>query len=134
MCFRPARNYVPGQVYWNREGIISDQEGPFCRFAEGPAGPRANLLQESGRPSRDIIATTGADPSGLITAPALGVRAWATPFCPFLAKTGGYRWDFSRDYFFPVRAYRRSVWVSVQASILLALLHRSEWLGIFLSW
>ena len=25
---------------------------------------------------------------------------WATPFCPFLAKTGGSRWDFfCRDYF-----------------------------------
>ena len=25
---------------------------------------------------------------------------WATPFFPFLAKTGGSRWDFCRDYFF----------------------------------
>ena len=25
---------------------------------------------------------------------------WATPFCPFLAKTGGSRGDFCRDYFF----------------------------------
>ena len=34
---------------------------------------------------------------------------------------------FCRDIFFlPVRAYRRSIWVSVQASIFLVLLHRSE--------
>ena len=52
-CFRPARNYAPGQAYWNRDGIISDQDSPFCRFDEGPTGPRANLRQESGRSSRD---------------------------------------------------------------------------------
>ena len=99
-CFRPARNYAPGQAYWNRDGIISDQESPFCRFAEGSIGPRANLRKESGRSSRDIIGTTGAGPSGLIIASAPGVRAWATPFCPFLAKTGGSRWDFCHDYLF----------------------------------
>ena len=40
-----------------------------------------------------------------------GVSARATPFCPFLAKTGGSRWDFSRyiSFFFPVRAYRRFI-------------------------
>ena len=100
LCFRPARNYAPGQAYWNRDGIISGQESPFCRFAEGPTGPRANLRQESGRSSRDIIATTGAGPSGLFTAPAPGVRAWATPFSPFLAKTGGSRWDSCHDFFY----------------------------------
>ena len=35
-CFRPARNSAPGQAYWNRDGIISNQESPFFRFAEGP--------------------------------------------------------------------------------------------------
>ena len=45
-CFRPPRNYAPGQAYWNRDGIISDQESPFCRFAEGPTGPRDSLRQE----------------------------------------------------------------------------------------
>ena len=100
LCFRPARNYAPGQAYWNPDGIISDQESPFGRFTECPIGPRANLRKESGRSSRDIIGTTGAGPSGLIIASAPGVRAWATPFCPFLAKTGGSRWDFCRDYFF----------------------------------
>ena len=121
-CLRPARNYAPGQAYWNRDGRISDQESPFCRFAEGPTGTRANLRQESGRSSRDIITTTGAGSSGLITAPAPGVRAWATPFCPFLAKTGGSMRFFVAIIFFPVRAYRRSVYISVQASIILVLL------------
>ena len=99
-CFRPARNYAPGQAYWNRDGIISDQESPFCRFAEGPNGPRDNLRQGSGRSSRDIVGTTGAGPSGLIIPSAPGVRAWAAPVCPFPAKTGGSRWVFCRDYFF----------------------------------
>ena len=103
-CLRPARKYAPGQAYWNRDGIISDQESPFCRFSEGPIGPRANLRKERGCSSRDINGTTGAGPSGRILASASGVRAWATPFCPFLAKTGGSRWDFCRDYFHPVRA------------------------------
>ena len=44
--------------------------------------------------------TTGAGPSGLILASPPGVFAWATPFCPFLAKTGGSRWDFFAIYFF----------------------------------
>ena len=74
-CFRPARNYAPGQAYWNRDGIMSNQESPFCRFAEGPTGSRANLGQESGRSSRDIIGTTGAGPGGLIIASAPVVRA-----------------------------------------------------------
>ena len=34
-----------------------------------------------------------------LLASALGARAWATPFCPFLANTGGSGWDFCRDYF-----------------------------------
>ena len=96
-CLRLAQNYAQVQAYWNRDGIISDQESPFCRFAEGPTGPRAILRQESGRPSRGILATTGAGPSGLFISSAPGVRAWATPFCPFLAKTGGSRWIFYRD-------------------------------------
>ena len=56
-------------------------------------GPRANLRQESGRFFAGHHRTTGAGPSGLIIASAPGVCAWATPFCPFLAKTGGSRWD-----------------------------------------
>ena len=94
----PARNYAPGRADWNRDGIISDQENLLGRFAEGPTGPRANFRQESGRSSRDIIKITGAGPSGLIKASAPGARAWATPFCPFLAKTGGSRWDFIAIY------------------------------------
>ena len=101
LCFRPARNYAPEQAYSSRHGIISDQESPFCRLAEGPIGRRANSPKESGRSSRDMIGTMGAGPSGLILASAPGVRAWATPFCPFLARTGGSRWDFCRDYIFP---------------------------------
>ena len=121
----PARNCAPGHAYWNRDEVISDQESPFRCFDEGSVGPRANLRKESGRSSRDITGTTGAGPSGLIASDP-GVRAWATPFCPFRAKTGGSRWDFCRDYFFPVRAYRQSIWVSLKASFFLVLLHRSE--------
>ena len=109
----------------SRPWIISDQVSPFCRFAEGSIGPRANLRKDSGRSSRDVIGTTGAGPRGLL-ASAPRARAWDTPFCPFLAITGGSRWDFGRHCFFPVRAYRRFIWVSVQASIFLVLLHRSE--------
>ena len=41
---------------------------------------------------------------------------WATPFSPFLAKTGGSRWDLLSLLFFLVAAYKRFIWVSVQAS------------------
>ena len=39
---------------------------------------------------------------GLFLASAPGVRAWVTPFCPFLAKTSGSRRNFCRDYFFSI--------------------------------
>ena len=38
-CFRPAWNYAPGQAYWNEDGIISGQDSPICRVAEGPRTP-----------------------------------------------------------------------------------------------
>ena len=44
--------------------------------------------------------TTGAGLRGLILTSAPGVCAWATPFCPFHAKTGGSRWDRVAKYFF----------------------------------
>ena len=34
-CFRHARNYAPGQAYWN-DGIISGHSSPNCCFAEAP--------------------------------------------------------------------------------------------------
>ena len=61
-CFRPGQNYAPGQAYWKRDGIISDQERPFCSFAEGSIGPRAHLQKEPGRSARDLLWTTGAGP------------------------------------------------------------------------
>ena len=42
----------------------------------------------------------GAGLRGLILPSAPGVCAWATPFCPFLAKTGGSRWDRVAKYIF----------------------------------
>ena len=66
---------------------------------------------------------TGAGTKGLILASAPGVSARVTLFCPFFVKTGGTRWDILAMYFvFSVQAYRRFISVSVQASILLALL------------
>ena len=50
----------------------------------------------------------------------------ATPFCPFLAETGGSRWIFFVAIIFPVPAYRRLIWVSLQASDFLVLLRTSE--------
>ena len=90
----------------------------FCRKVHGP---RANLRQEPCRSSRGITGLRGAGPSRLNLASAPGVCAWATPFCPFLAKTGGSRWDFFRDIFLflPVQSYRRFIRVSVLASNLL---------------
>ena len=67
---------------------------PFCRGS-------TNLVLICG--VRPFFAghhrTTGAGPSELILASAPGVCPWATPFCPFLAKTGGSRWDFVAIYF-----------------------------------
>ena len=125
LCFRPARNYAPGQAYWNPDGIISDQESPFGRFTECPIGPRANLRKESGCSSRDIMETTGAGPSGLL-ASAPGGRAWATPFCPFLAKTGGYRWDFCRDLFFCFSSSIQKVCMGLSTGVYLSST-RNDW-------
>ena len=107
--FRPAQNYAPGQAYWNEDGIVSGHDSPFCRFAEGPRTACKFAVRAT-----PFFAghhrTTGAGPTGLILASAPGVSARATPFCPFLAKTGGSRWDFIAIYFvFPVPAYRRFI-------------------------
>ena len=37
--FRPAWNHAPRQAYGNQDGIISGQDSPICRFAEGPRPP-----------------------------------------------------------------------------------------------
>ena len=51
---------------------------------------------------------------------------FATLCCPFQAKAGGSPYDFfGRDYFFPVHAYRRFIWVLAQASTFLVLLRSS---------
>ena len=99
-CFRPSRNYAPGQAYWNLDGIISDQESPFCLFSEGPTEPRANWRQESGLSSRDIIATTGAGSSRRFIASAPGVRAWATPTLPLPCKNRRLSMAFLSRFFF----------------------------------
>ena len=132
--FRPVRNFAPRQAYWNRDGIISDLESPFCRFAEGPTGPRANLRQEAGRSSRDITGLRELVQVGLLQ-PRLPVSV-PGPLCfaPSLRKQAALGGIVVAIIFLPVRAYRRSIWVSVQASILPVPLHRSEWLGIFHSW
>ena len=94
----------------------------------------SNLVLSCGRSQADLRGTS----FGLrdlvedrLLASAPGARAWATPFCRVLANTGGTRWFFFVAIIFPVQAYRRFVWVSVQASIFLVQLHRSERLGIF---
>ena len=119
-CPRPAWNYATGQAYWNEDGILSDHSSPNCCFAEGPRSScqfAARAMPFFARHHR----TTGAGLRGLVLTSAPGVCAWATPFCPFLAKRGGSRWDRVAIYFFlPVRSYRRSIWVSVLASNLLA--------------
>ena len=46
-CFRPARNYDPGQASWNQDGKINGHESPFFPFAEGPTGPRTNLRRDT---------------------------------------------------------------------------------------
>ena len=84
-------------AYWNTDGIISRHDSPFCRLAV-VLGPRAHLRQEPRRSSGGHHRTAGAGPRGLILASAPGVSARATPFCPFLAKTGGSRWDFIAIY------------------------------------
>ena len=149
-CFRPAQNYAPGQAYWNDDGIISGHDSPICRFAVGPRtackfAARATPFFAGHR------RTTGAGPSGLILASASGVSShaglrgalpdygswskWAysslgsRSLCqghsvlPLPCENRRLSMGFCRDIFFlPVRAYRRSIWVSAPASILLVLL------------
>ena len=107
--FRPAQNYAPGQAYWNEDEIISGHESPFCRFAVGPR----TACKFAARATSFFAGhhrTTGAGPTGLILASAPGFSARATPFFPFLAKTGGSRWNFiAISFVFPVRAYRRFI-------------------------
>ena len=65
-----------------------------------------------------------------LLASTAGARAWAPLFCTFLAALDGIVF-VATTFFFLVQAYRRIVWVSVQASIFLVLLRMSERLGTF---
>ena len=62
---------------------------------------------------RGISPDYGSGPSGLIIASAPGVCAWATPFCPFLAKTGGSRWDLVAIYFWSSSSSIQTVYMSL---------------------
>ena len=91
----------------SRPRINSDEESPF---AEDFMGPRAKLQIEPGRSSRepplDYQRWTKIGLSSRLPEPVPGYPGpWATPFCPFLAKTGGSRWAFFFvAIIFPVQA------------------------------
>ena len=61
--------------------------------------------------------TTGTGPSGLILASAPGVSTWANPFCPFLAKTGGSRWDFIAIFFCSSSTSITTVYMSLSTGV-----------------
>ena len=63
---------------------------------------------------------TGAGTQGLILASAPGVSGWVTPFCPFLAKTGGSRWDFSEIYFAFSSTSKPTVYMSLSTGVYFA--------------
>ena len=95
-CFRQVRNFALACILDSRPMIISDEESPF---AEDFMGPRANLRMEPGRSSREPplnyqrwtkISLSPRLPEAVPGCPG----PWATPFCPFLAKTGGSRWAY----------------------------------------
>ena len=95
------------ESYWNKDGIIpgileyrrnnQQPRQPILPFGRGPrtactfAARAAPFFEGDAR-------TAAAGPRGLILASAYGVSARVTPFCPFLAKTGGFRWDFIAIY------------------------------------
>ena len=102
-CFRQVRNFSLVCTLDSIPRIISDEESPF---AEEFMGPRAELQMEPGRSSRepplDYQRWTKIGLSPRLPEPVAGFPGpWATPFCSFLAKTGGSRWAyfFCRDYF-----------------------------------
>ena len=107
----------------SRPWIISDQESPF---AEGSIGPRSNLRKELSRSSRDILWTTGAGPRSSLgsRSPCLGHSVLPLP-CEHMRLSMG----FLLRLFFPVQAYKRFIWVSVQASFFLVVLSNSSYLS-----
>ena len=86
------------ESYWNKDGIIhgilesrrnnQHPRQPILPFGRGPrtactfAARAAPFFEGDAR-------TAAAGPRGLILASAPGVSSRTTPFCPFLAKTGG---------------------------------------------
>ena len=112
LCLRPA--------YWNEDGIISGHSSPNCCFCRG---------------STDLVLICGESHAVLRgTSPDYGSWSkWAyynlgsRSLClghsvlPLPFENRRLLMGFCRDIFFlPIRAYGRSIWVSVQASILLA--------------
>ena len=114
--FRPARTYAPEQPYWNQDGIISGQQSPFFPLprvppdlvlicGRGQAALRGTQL-DYGSWSKWAYYSLGS------RCPCLGHSTLPHP-CENRRLSMG----FCRDIFFPVRAFRRSIWVSVQAYI-----------------
>ena len=61
--------------------------------------------------------TTEAGPIGLIIASTPGACAWATPLCPFLAKTGGSRWDLVARNFCSSSSSTQTVYMSFSTGV-----------------
>ena len=102
-CFRPAWNYTPGHAYWNQ-----DPENSVTKNARLPRAPwdLVQFLMEGAQP---MFAGPPLDyrrwtKIGLPPRPPESVPGcpgpWATPFCPFLAKTGGSRLEILSRFFF----------------------------------
>ena len=117
LCFGPARNYAPGQAYWNQDGII---RGKTTRLA---VSPRVHGRGKSQAVLRGISPDYGSWSKRAYS--SLGSRSLCLghSVLPLPCENRRFSMGFCRDIFFlPVQAYRRSIWVSVQASFLLVLL------------
>ena len=118
-CFRQARNYTPGQAYWNQDGIISDQ------------GNRTLLP----RVPPDLVLICGRSQAALRGTP-LGYGSWSEwayyslgsrspcrghSVLPLPCENRRLSMGFCCDYFFQFE-HTDGLCGSVQASIFLVLL------------
>ena len=120
-----------GSELYPRAGILESRRDNYrprqpYPFAEGPTGPRANLRPESGRSSRDTIGLRELVRVGLLQPRLPESVPGPLRFAPSLRKQAALDGILLR-LFFPVRAYRRSMWVSTGVYFPSTTAGRNDW-------
>ena len=141
-CFRPARNWAPGQAYWNEDGIISGHTSPISQIISGHTSPFC-------RRSTDLVLICGKS-HAVLRGTSSDYGSWSNwayysldsrglclghSVLPLPCENRRLSIGFCRDIilFFQFK-HTDGLYESQYRRVFYSYYCRSEWLGIFLSW